>query len=524
LSTPATPTGAAKRLAAIDIGSNSIRLLVAEAQPDGSYRVLDDEKRTTRLARGIAHGNRLDPAAMADSLDALGRMKTIADGYGIDRLDVIATSAVREAANRTAFLELVHQRLGLEIEVIPAVEEGRLSFLSAARHFDLRAVNAVVVDLGGGSSELTFAAHGVVQDIFSLPIGAVRLTDALVRSDPLTIEDEKRLRKRVRKVFERSVTPPGFVPQVMIGSGGTFLALANMSMRRRGRVFPSVGGYELDRGEVRHIFEHLRALPLRARREIPGLNADRADIILAGVVVVEQLLKLLGVNRLLVNAQGVRDGLLLRMIEQVFHLDEPPGETATNALSGARQFLAACAFDQVHPEHVAALAGQLFEQLREPLHLPAEERVILEAAALLHEVGYLINYEKHHQHSYHLILHGNVRGLPPRQRELVANVARYHRRSGPKKKHDNFSRLQPAEQQTVLRMSALLRLADGLDRTHTQNIKSVRCEWSKGGLIVHAVAEHEPEVDLESAADKGKLFKKVFGVRPRIEWEPQPVA
>jgi exopolyphosphatase / guanosine-5'-triphosphate,3'-diphosphate pyrophosphatase len=229
------------------------------------------------------------------------------------------------------------------------------------------------------------------------------------------------------------------------------------------------------------------------------------------------------VNRLLIHDQGVRDGLMLRTIGQTLRRKPAPAEE-TNSLDGVRQFAAACAVETQHSEHVAMLARQLFGQLQGPLHLDPGEVLILEAAALLHEVGNLINYEKHHQHSYHLILHGNLRGLSPRQRELIANVARYHRRSGPKKKHENFARLAPADRETVRRLSAILRVADGLDRTHMQRVQQVRCVCGPGRVRVRVRATSVPDVDFWGAQQKGKLFEQVFGLKLRFEWLPvQPV-
>jgi exopolyphosphatase/guanosine-5'-triphosphate,3'-diphosphate pyrophosphatase len=507
-------------LAAIDIGSNSIRLLVAEVNPDGSYRVLDDEKQTTRLAKGIAQTGALSEETIGESLETLGRLKAIAEGYGAEGLEVIATSAVREAANRQRFLQLARERVGLDVEVISATEEGELSFSSVARHFDIKDTDVAVIDLGGGSVELVLAAQGVIEEIYSLPLGAVRLTEEFVRSDPLADGDYRRLKKHVRKWFAKVVGEPTFVPHVMIGAGGTFTALAHISMRQRGQVYGGVGGYELNRSEVRHIFEHLRGLPLAARRTVPGLHADRADIILAGLLVVERLMKFLGVNWLQVHDRGVRDGLLLRMIGRAFPGRAAAAEADYDPLAGVRQFAAACGFEPKHAQHVQRLARQLFDQLAGPLQLPPGERVLLEAAALLHEVGNLINYARHHHHSYHLIIHGDLRGLTPRQRELVANVARYHRRAGPKSRHENYARLLPAERETVKRLSALLRLADGLDRTHTQHVREVRCAWDDGRLTLTVTAERRPEVDLWGARQKGKLFEKVFGVKLAFDWQP----
>jgi len=517
-----TSTAPAKRLAAIDMGSNSIRLLVTEVSPDGAYRVLDDEKQTTRLARGLSSTGTLSDEAMGHTLEALRRMKAIVEGYGVERLEVIATSAVREAANRDSFLKLIRDQLRLNVEVISTTEEGQLSFASVARHFDLKATNAVAVDLGGGSSEIILVANGVVEEIHSLPIGAVRLTDSFLHADPCTLAEFRRLKRHIRKCFAQKLGRAEFLPHVMIGAGGTFTALAHMSMRRRGQVYSNVGRYEMNRAEVRHILDNLKDLPLRARREVPGLHADRADIIVAGLAVIERLMKLFHVNRLLIHDQGVRDGLMLRMIGRAFHRKPVPVEETSDPLEGVRQFAAACAVEPKHSEHVARLALQLFEQLKAPLHLGPADKVVLEAAALLHEVGNLINYEKHHQHSYHLIMHGNLRGLSPHQRELVANVARYHRRSGPKLKHDNFARLTPADRQTVAHLSALLRVADGLDRTHMQRIDSVQCQSRADRILLRVRASQAPDVDLWGAQQKGKLFEKVFGKKLKFSWQQPP--
>jgi exopolyphosphatase/guanosine-5'-triphosphate,3'-diphosphate pyrophosphatase len=518
--TTSSTAAAGKRLAAIDVGSNSIRLLVTEVGADGSYRILDDEKQTTRLARGLADTGRLGKESMRQSLEALQRIRTIALGFGAERLEVIGTSALREADNRAEFLKLVHDELGIDVEVISGTEEAQLSFTSIARHFDLKAINAVAVDLGGGSAELILVANGVVEELYSLPVGSVRLTDSFLHSDPCADKEFRRLTKYVRKQFRQSVGRVRFVPHVMIGAGGTFMALANMSMRRRGTVYPSVGGYEMNRAEVRHILDNLKDLSLRARREVPGLHADRADIIIAGLAAIERLMKLFHVNRLLIHDQGVRDGLMLRTIGQTLRRRATPAEDGTDPLDGVRQFAAACAVEPRHSEHVARLAGQLFAQLQGPLQLDPGDALILEAAALLHEVGNVINYEKHHQHSYHLILHGNLRGLSPRQRELIANVARYHRRSGPKKKHENFARLAPADRETVRRLSAILRVADGLDRTHMQRVQKVRCVCGPGRVRVRVRATSVPDVDFWGAQQKGKLFETVFGLKLRFEWQP----
>src|SRR5262245_58275263 len=229
-----TDAPAAMRLAGIDIGSNSIRLIVAEVNADGSdYRLLDDHKETTRLAHGLTDTNRLAPEAMALSLDALRRMKRLIEAHHVQHIEAIATSAVREAVNGQEFVQLVRAQLDLPIEVISPQEEGRLSFLSVQRRFDIRDQQVLLLDLGGGSGELIFAANGVVEEIHSLPIGSVRMTEACIQHDPPRGSDFKAVRKRLRKLLGEAIPVAAFRPHLLVGAGGTFTALANISLRMR---------------------------------------------------------------------------------------------------------------------------------------------------------------------------------------------------------------------------------------------------------------------------------------------------
>lgn len=505
------------RLAAIDIGSNSVRLMVVEASREGSYRILDDHKETTRLAHGLVATGMLVQEAIIHTIDALRRMKSIVSGYQAEQLRVIATSAVRDAKNGADFVQAVKQQLGLDIAVISAAEEGEYSYRSVAAHYDLSDQHVLHVDLGGGSCELVFAALGNIEEIISLPVGAVRLTEAFLKGDPPTKAELRALRRHVKKLFEHSIPEPTFLPHLMTGAGGTFSALASMVIRLRGLGERPIAGFTLNRSEVRHVLDLLMMQPLAERRSMPGLHADRADIIIAGVAVIERLMKWLHINRLLVHDKGVRDGLIRAMIDERFGRRSASGEKLS-PLQVIQQFGAACGYEPAHAGQVARLAGLLFDQLQGPFQLPAEERFLLEAAAWLHEIGALINYEKHHQHSYHLIKHGNLTGLTPQQRELIANIARYHRKSEPKLKHEAFAKLLPREQATVRRLAALLRVADGLDRSHTQRVRHLQATVINGTVRLEVFADTEPEVDLWGAAQKGRLFEKVFDRKLELVW------
>lgn len=517
-SSPATNGQAGlPRLGAIDLGTNSIRMVVAEVEVDGTYRVLDEEREMTRLGHRLFDTGRLDGAAMEQSLKALARMKAITEGFGVTELRAVATSAVREASNGRAFTREALRRCGLRIEVISAEEEAQLVFQSVQRHFDLAGRAVAIADIGGGSMEVVFAAGGVVEQVHSLPLGAVRLTERYLKSDPPRPREVEKLRRAIDRALEAGLGKAPFRPELLIGSGGTFTNLGEMDRAERDGGSGSIHGYRMTRAEIVHLVRRLREMPLAVRRETPGLNPGRADIIVAGISAVSRLVKRLGAEQIAVNERGVRDGLLLSMIaERTAPVSAPAA--ALDRMARVRSFAQACRSNAHHCEHVASLAGQLFDQLQERYELPAESRDLLLAAALLHDVGYLVNHARHHKHAYHLIMHANLDGFTPREVELIANVARYHRRALPKKRHTNFARLERADRRLVKRLGGILRVADGLDRTHTGRVTAVRSENGRGTMRLRIDAESDPQVEIWDAERKADLFRDAFGTEVRFSW------
>ncbi len=512
---PPVPT----RLAAIDIGTNSIRLVVAEVGLDGDYRVLDEERDMTRLGYRLFERGRLGSEPMERSLQALAKMKTIADGFLVSEVRAVATSAVREAGNGQAFCREVRRRCGLRVEVISAEEEAQLVVQSAFRHFDVAGRAVAIVDIGGGSMEVTLTAGGVIDQVVTLPLGAVRLTERYGGAEPLSPKKWRRLRRAIDVVLDEQLGRPPFQPEIMIGSGGTFTNLAGVAKSEREGGSKGVQGYVLSRAEVVHLMHRLRTTPLEVRRQTPGLNPKRADIIVAGVAAVARLAKRLGTQQIAVNTGGLREGLLLSMIAERF---AGAADTAhpKDRLEAVRTFARKCRSSERHCEHVALLAGEIFDELCGPLELTADGRELLVAAALLHDVGYLINHAKHHKHAYHLILHGDLEGYAPREIEVIANVARYHRKAFPKKRHANFVRLERPDRRLVRVLSALLRVADGLDHTHTQRVTSVASEIRRGkGVRLILAAASDPRVEMWDAERKAALFTEVFDLALRLTWD-----
>lgn len=506
------------RLAAIDIGSNSIRLMVAEVEDDGNYRVLDEEREMARLGEGMTKTGRIGDRQMERGLGVIGKMKAIADGFRAD-LRAIATSAVREASNGREFCLEVARRHKVRLEVISAEEEASLAFRSAERNFSLDGRQTAIVDIGGGSMEVVFTAGTLVNQLHSLLLGTVRLTEELCKSDPLRPRHWQRLREEIDKVIKRDIGKVPFTAETMIGSGGTFTALAQISRWEREGQPGSVHGYVLRRAELTHILHRLLESPLEKRRHIPGLNPKRADIIVAGAAAVARLAKWLGTQQILINDRGVRDGIMLSMIEERMGRQGTPPSAVRERIEWVRVFARKCRSNEWHCEHVAKLALQMFDGLEDAFKLPPAGREILHAAALVHDIGYLIHHSRHHKHTYHLILNSGIPGFSARELEMIANVARYHRRARPKKSHSNLKRMEPSQRRLIGLLSGILRVADGLDRTHSQSVKDVstRVEKGKVRLVLHAHAA--PQVEIWDARRKSDLFAKAFHSKLEVAWQ-----
>jgi exopolyphosphatase / guanosine-5'-triphosphate,3'-diphosphate pyrophosphatase len=529
------PDGQPLRLAAIDVGSNSIRLIVAEPDGEGGYRVLDDEKVTARLGQGLGRSGRLDEHVLADSADAIHRMATIARGYGAFEIRAIGTAAMRDAANAGELIEQVRRDTGLDIHIIGPEEEGRLAHHSVARAFELGEEPYIVADIGGGSTEIVHGRAGHIERIDSLRLGAVRLTERFGGPDAAAGERFEAMKAYIGGAIEARIADAPSQPDVIYGAGGTFNALAAMHLamvgaggagRSKGEPSDSVQGHEMDPAAVQEILEMLRKSPNRA--SIAGLHADRADIIVAGVTIVERLLAVVGAHRLRVHDRGIRDGLLLEMFRELApDATEPP----SGRMGVVRRFARRCRYEQAHAEHVTCLALSIFDQLVELLAPPGfdeQARQILEAAAVLHDIGYLVNYTSHHRHSMYLIAHsGELDGWTPREVELVANVARYHRKSEPKSGHERYHALSKEDRKLVRGLAGILRIADGLDRTHTQRVRDVRvglgAEGGEGAIEFTLAGEGDILTDVWGAERKSHLFERYFERPPVFRFEPLQV-
>ncbi|HEX4415933.1 MAG TPA: Ppx/GppA phosphatase family protein, partial [Lacipirellulaceae bacterium] len=358
------PTPAGQRIAAIDVGSNSIRLVVAEVLPSGGYRVLDEERENTRLAAALAKTDRLDPKAADATVTSLRNFLSIAGGYNVSQIRAIGTSALRDAEDGPEFCDRVRKDLKLSIEVISANEEARLAFLSVARAFDISGRKVAVADIGGGSTEIVLASSGLVDQVYETRLGAVRVTEECGAAGRVSDKRVGELRDFVDRALRKEIGKPPFVPDMLFGTGGTFTALASIMMAQQGIAGQPMWGFRVTRAQISHLVADLANMTLAQRCKVNGLTPQRADIIVAGLAIIERVMRQLHVNVVQVHTRGVRDGLLLTMIQQS---PTPPAVPAEERRAAVEEFAKNCGVDLPHARQVSRLAGALWKQLAAPL-------------------------------------------------------------------------------------------------------------------------------------------------------------
>ncbi|MEX2180760.1 MAG: Ppx/GppA phosphatase family protein [Gemmatimonadaceae bacterium] len=499
-----------QRIAAIDIGSNSIRQIVADISPEGAIRVVDEMKAAPRLGAGLAEAGALDEERMGEAVEAVARMADLARQLGAKRIEVVATSAVRDAANGGVFLTRLRREAGVRVRLLAGEEEARLAYRSALAHFELGVGRSVVMDIGGGSLELALVAEGLVERLLSFPFGAIRLTERFLtdRSIPKGV---KKLRKHVRGAIRKSLPVRDWRGAEVIGSGGTFTNLAGMHLARQGIRVRSVHGTRIPRHDLEHILEQLAALTPAERLDVEGLNPGRADIIVAGLAVVAEVLARVEPREVSASAFGIREGLLLETA-RVMPVIADPGEARQRSVVA---FAERCHYEEGHARTVQRLALQLFDAIGARIGCAPADRATLADAALLHDVGYHINYQGHHKHSFHLIQHADLLGIAPDEQLVIAHVARYHRGAEPARRHEAFWALDRGTRERIRRLSAILRVADGFDRGHVNAVDRIKVRWLERALRLTPVARRANGVlrlELWGASRKAALLAEMADV------------
>ncbi len=518
------------RIAALDLGSNSFHLLVVEARLDGSFLPLARDREMLRLGDLVARTGEIWDEATGRAIEVIRRFRAVWESQRTDEVVALGTAALREAVDGVAFVDRVRDETGLRIQVVDGVREAELIFTAVRSSVLIDPGPALAADLGGGSLEIMVGDRSGIGFAASVRLGVGRLTAELVRSDPPSASDRARLRARVDEELAPVLAEALWVkPRMLIGSSGTLVSIARIAASLRdGGAPPMINQLTVSAKEISVAAKRILGSSAAERARLPGCDARRAELLPAGIAVLEALLDATSVEELTVSEWALREGIVLATIgshDRAELEDDPRALRRTSVLALCRR----SSWRQRHARHVASLALELFDSTAAGHGLGAESREILELASLLHDIGEHVSRSGHDRHSAYLIENGGLRGFAPSEVAKLSVLARYHVRGTPKPSFDSFALLAESERAEVLTLLALLRIADALDAAHSSSVEHARVsvapagdaaspdgsrkDGSSGGVRMAelVVAAHgDAELEQWTVRRKQELFERVF--------------
>ena len=499
-----------QQIGILDLGSNTARMIVMSFQPHYSFKLVDEVKESVRLVQGAGESNILQRGPVERATHGLKMFMALARAIDVPEVVGVATSALRDARNQADILFELQGATGLRLRVLSADEEAYYGYLGAVNSLPLR--DGFVVDLGGGSAQITqVRGRGRVQST-SLPIGAVRMTERFIHSDPAAGKEWRALDDHLTREIARLDWFRLRGEMELVGMGGTVRNLANIDQQLHSYPLSRLHSYRLTRDRLEAIVEELRKRPTNERIDLPGLNDERADIILAGAAAIRAMMRHAGAEALLISGEGLREGVFYEHFMP--GLDPPiiPDLRAFAVENLARNY----GYQQLHVAKVRELALALFDQLQ-PLHgYGPWERELLGAGAMLHDIGVVVDYYDHHRHSAYIILHSSLPGYTHREIGLIALMARYHRK-GMVTVDELRGVLDATDDQRVARLASLLRIAEYLERSKSQVVSGVRCAINGGEVRIKVDTVGDATVEIWDAGRRAALFRKAFGVHVAIQ-------
>jgi exopolyphosphatase/guanosine-5'-triphosphate,3'-diphosphate pyrophosphatase len=502
-------------IAAIDIGSNAIRLVIATVDATGQYQVVHNAREPVRLGHDVFATGRISDITMKAALAAFRRFREQLNKYSVTRFKAVATSALREAENGEALVALVSKRHRIPISIIGPEEEARLVHLAVKERVHLNGKIALLVDIGGGSVEISLGNKSGIISTQSYAMGSVRLL-RILHQRRLSGNRFNQLVSRYVDVTNRRLQQElgGQKIEMCIGTGGSIESIGDI----RRALFNKRSSTKITTNELASVSRKLQALTVEERVQQFHLRPDRADVISPAALVLQNILRQARVREILIPGVGVKDGLLSEIIWEILyrgkHLD------LDQVLSSALQFGRKYSFDEKHGIVVSRIALQIFDQTRHIHNLNGEGRMLLEVAALLHDVGQFVGGANHHKHSFYLLQAGPIIGLSPSQIQMVANIARYHRKSPPRLVHESFRSLSPKQRNLVSTLASILRVADAIDRQHDDCVQSVNLTFKRQRVTLRLRGGGDLLLAKWALAKRSDLFEKIFG---KVVIEEPPV-
>ncbi len=499
------------RVCVIDLGTNSFHAVIVDAYPNGSFQIVDRMKEMVRLGQHGLAASALPEAAIERGMQALKRIHLLARGWDTHEFLAFATSAIREAANGGVFIRRARNELGLRIRPINGEQEAHLIFQGVTRAVDVPEPS-LLVDVGGGSVEFIVVDKG--EEVFarSLKLGAARMTERFVDTDPMTEDEQAQLRAHCKGELkdvlaacrEHGVT-------TIIGSSGTMKSLARVTVEEYGDSSRTIFQQALPVSEVRLALRWVMGASAEERRAHVAIDPKRVDQIGAGAVLLDTLCAgLPSVQQVRVSPNALREGMVVHFIEENYARLRQMASFRDPRRRSVHEIAFRFQWEERHAQHVAATATFLFHVCHPLYDGPKSDVELLEYASLLHDVGYLISHDEHHKHSRYLIKNADLQGFQPEEVSIMSLVARYHRNSAPSSSHERYRRLPPGQQQRVRQLASLLRVAEGLDRSHFQNVVALRSRLTDDALHLFLATKGDPQLEVWAGKEEGALFEEVF--------------
>lgn len=500
------------RVCVIDLGTNSFHAVLVDVHANGSFTLLDRVKEGVYLgAHGLSR-HLLTEDAMNRAVAALQRIRMLAEGWGVEEYLGYATSAIREAENGGDLIERIREEIGLRIRTISGEMEARLIYQGVCRAVEMRQP-ALLVDIGGGSAEFIVATSKELFFATSLKLGAARMTEQFITTDPVDKEEFKALRAHYRRKLRPilAVAREYEVKQI-VGSSGTLENIAQVYVNQSGDARRTIYQQDLDAVALRRLTKTLMKSPEAERRAMDGIDEKRVGQVVAGAALLDVLLKDLGVERVRISSNALREGMVVHFIQKNCRRLEQLEPYANARSRSVHELGYRCQWEERHARHVADLALSLFDACGSLHGLGKAERELLEYAALLHDIGYHISRRIHHKHALYLILNADLRGFQPEEIDIMAHVARYHRGGLPKEEHTLFQGLPSKTQQIIVKLAAFLGLAEGLDRSHFQNVQHLDVRLGKEILALRIKTQSDPQLDIWGTMRNAYQFKHIYGL------------
>jgi len=512
------------RLAAIDLGTNSFHMIIVELLPDMSFTMIDRAKDMIRIGDGSITTKTLSKESMEQGIETLLRFRKLAEQRGVEQRHIIAfaTSAIREAINGVDFMDMVSSKVGIRTRVISGEEEGRLIYLAVRRAINIGKQKALMIDVGGGSVEFMIGDAKSLYFVESKPLGVARMFERFISTDPPSDKELRDLEAHFTEALRpiaRAAKAIGF--DLAIASSGTAENIAAMILREeRGQEFETLNGSAISRKSFLRLYDKLLPMKAAERRLIDGIDPKRADIIVPGLVLFDVAMRQFGLKELVISEWALREGIVFDYLSRHFDHFRSPTDAPDLRRRSVIELARRCQYDEPRSLHIADLSLQLFDGLH-PLHeLQKAERELLDYAAILHNIGYFISPSAHHKHSQYIILNAGMKGFSPEEIQVIANVARYHRKSPPKPEHTSFQALSPRLKYVVRVLASILRVANALDRSHRQIVKRVQVQLAPKKVELRIFAVSDPDIEIWAAEQMSDMFESVFGRKLLIAVDP----